>query len=310
MTLRFASRTIPETFMWVRRLALMTLSEEQVLLDIEWSKEASGRQKVTRSRLIHVFDTDPDSQSTSWMTSPLERARFWNLSTLKSIRERFPAPHLPYRSRTPFNREVTFTPSRKRSVVPSNSTCSTKAQVRTTNSTVCYQYPGTLGDSHVHNTAQTLDQGIPALTSAFAARFKSIFPIPLSNQTTEEFSQAITSNLLGGIGYFYGSSIEDSGFSYEWDEEDGETEDEKPRGPRLTEPRGLLTATPSRSFFPRGFYWYVSRVNRTIRCSSCTGTKGSTCYRSELGTMPLDWKSSRIGSTSLMKMVGWDASKS
>lgn len=136
MTLRFESRTIPKTFMWVRRLALTTLSEEQALLDIEWSKEASGRQKVTRSRLIHVFDADPDSQSTSWMTSPLERARFWNLSALRSIRERFPAPHLPYRSRTPFNRGVTFTPSRKRSVVPSNSTCFTKAQVRTINSTV------------------------------------------------------------------------------------------------------------------------------------------------------------------------------
>jgi mannosyl-oligosaccharide glucosidase len=103
-----------------------------------------------------------------------------------------------------------------------------------------------------------LDQGILALTSAFATRFKSIFPIPLSNQTTEEFSQAITSNLLGGIGYFYGSSIEDRAFSYEWDEEDGESEVEKPKGPKLTEPRELFTATPSRSFFPRGFYWYVS----------------------------------------------------
>ncbi|KAF9653126.1 glycoside hydrolase family 63 protein [Thelephora ganbajun] len=102
--------------------------------------------------------------------------------------------------------------------------------------------------------AESLDQGIPALTSAFTTRFKSIFPIPPSNQTTEKFSQAITSNLLGGIGYFYGSSIEDRGFSYEWDE-DGETEDETPKGPKLTEPRELFTATPSRSFFPRGFYW-------------------------------------------------------
>jgi mannosyl-oligosaccharide glucosidase len=102
------------------------------------------------------------------------------------------------------------------------------------------------------------------LTSAFAARFKSIFPIPPSNYTTEEFSQAITSNLLGGIGYFYGSSIEDRGFAYEWDEEDDET-NEKSKGPRLTEPRELLTATPSRSFFPRGFYWYARRVYKPLR---------------------------------------------
>ncbi|KAF9792420.1 glycoside hydrolase [Thelephora terrestris] len=106
-----------------------------------------------------------------------------------------------------------------------------------------------------HNLdSESLDQGILALTSAFAARFKSTFPIPPSNHTAEQFSQAITSNLLGGIGYFYGSSIEDRGFAYEWDEEDEET-DEKPRGPKLTTPKGLLTATPSRSFFPRGFYW-------------------------------------------------------
>ena len=113
-----------------------------------------------------------------------------------------------------------------------------------------------------------MDQGIPALTSAFAARFKSVFPIPPSNQTTEKFSQDITSNLLGGIGYFYGSSIEGRGVTHEWDEEDEETEGEEPKEPKLTEPRELFTATPSRSFFPRGFYWYARRIDRTLGCSS------------------------------------------
>lgn len=201
-------------------------------------------------------------------------------------------------------------PSRKRSPDPSNLTYSTRAGVRTTNSTVRYQYPSTLGHSHVHDTAESLDQGIPALTSAFSNRFKSVFPIPFGNQTTEEFSQAITSNLLGGIGYFFGSSIEDRRFAYEWDEEDGEMEGGGSGGPTLTEPRELLTATPSRSFFPRGFYWYVNPVGRTSGCLSRTGTKGSTCYRSGLGTTPLVWKSSRIGSASLMKTVGWGVSKS
>lgn len=71
------------------------------------------------------------------------------------------------------------------------------------------------------------------------------------------FSKAITSNLLGGIGYFYGDSVVDAGFAHEWDQDDEGFDEKqtKSSGARYTEPRGLLTATPSRSFFPRGFYW-------------------------------------------------------
>ena len=46
------------------------------------------------------------------------------------------------------------------------------------------------------------------------------------------------SNMLGGIGYFYGSSLVRVG-------------DEILQTP----PAALLTAVPSRSFFPRGFLW-------------------------------------------------------
>ncbi|KAI6102747.1 mannosyl oligosaccharide glucosidase-domain-containing protein [Pisolithus croceorrhizus] len=95
---------------------------------------------------------------------------------------------------------------------------------------------------------------------------KDIFPIhgsglALDLERLETFSKAITSNLFGGIGYFYGTSIVDKGFAYEWDQEDEYSYDEDdeqrdlPQGPRLTEPKALFTATPSRSFFPRGFYW-------------------------------------------------------
>jgi len=71
------------------------------------------------------------------------------------------------------------------------------------------------------------------------------------------FSKAVTSNLLGGVGYFYGTSIVNRKFSFEWDEEEDSNDEEEvsEKGAKLTEPRSLLTATPSRSFFPRGFYW-------------------------------------------------------
>jgi mannosyl-oligosaccharide glucosidase len=66
----------------------------------------------------------------------------------------------------------------------------------------------------------------------------------------------MTSNMLGGIGYYHGSSIVDRTFRHDYDDDD-ENEDGEvgKQAPVLTEERELLTATPSRSFFPRGFYW-------------------------------------------------------
>ena len=108
---------------------------------------------------------------------------------------------------------------------------------------------------------------MPALSAAYNDRFDTVFPIPSNYETTDpeslrSFSKAITSNLIGGIGYFYGTSIVDRGFAYEWDQDDDSDsdDDDEKKGPTLVEPKGLLTATPSRSFFPRGFYWCVSAV--------------------------------------------------
>ena len=121
------------------------------------------------------------------------------------------------------------------------------------------------GNAHKTNAfaAATLDEGIAAFSTSFNQRFHEIFPVPDSpkRDALEAFSQAITSNLLGGIGYFYGPSIIDPNFSYDWDddsspaESDDDNRGRKAEGARLTEPKALLTATPSRSFFPRGFYW-------------------------------------------------------
>jgi len=102
------------------------------------------------------------------------------------------------------------------------------------------------------------------LVQAYGQRFRDILPHPSDypdgkKESLEAFSKAVTSNLVAGVGYFYGNSIVDRRFSYEWDEdEDVATTydaDNSSKGPKLTEPKALLTATPSRSFFPRGFYW-------------------------------------------------------
>lgn len=102
-----------------------------------------------------------------------------------------------------------------------------------------------------------------AASKAYNARFDKTFPLPAPYNTPDHrtFAKALTSNLIGGIGYYQGASIVDRAFRHEYDEEDDsddEDEDEIEAGvqqPKLTEERELLTATPSRSFFPRGFYW-------------------------------------------------------
>lgn len=94
-----------------------------------------------------------------------------------------------------------------------------------------------------------------------------------------EFAQVALSNLIGGIGYFYGDSLvdlsqekndvtaaESSSLSEEDveleallnDPSEKEDEQEKVAPPAKVEkanPTQLFTATPSRSFFPRGFFW-------------------------------------------------------
>ena len=81
---------------------------------------------------------------------------------------------------------------------------------------------------------------------------------PYNSPEYTKFAQAITSNLVGGIGYYHGASIVDRAFKYDHDEEAEDDDDEIESGieaPKLEPDRELLTATPSRSFFPRGFYW-------------------------------------------------------
>ncbi|RUS86055.1 hypothetical protein EGW08_006209 [Elysia chlorotica] len=86
----------------------------------------------------------------------------------------------------------------------------------------------------------------------FDAKFEKVFQLEQRNYTVNEihFAKAALSNMLGGIGYFYGPSLVQSRYNSEpvnyW---------EAP----------LYTAVPSRPFFPRGFLWDEGFHNMLIR---------------------------------------------
>jgi mannosyl-oligosaccharide glucosidase len=105
--------------------------------------------------------------------------------------------------------------------------------------------------------------------SSFETEFEKKFRLLHKgfNVKQVEFAQYMLSNMLGGIGYFYGDSIVDSSLlGYDEDQFNDENEEDddyfqvtsviKPEpNPQLVEPHELFTGVPSRPFFPRGFLW-------------------------------------------------------
>lgn len=76
----------------------------------------------------------------------------------------------------------------------------------------------------------------------FETKFSEVFQLKQKGYSAEEIrvAEAALSNMLGGIGYFYGASKVQSTYN---------------NGPVPYWKAPLLTAVPSRSFFPRGFLW-------------------------------------------------------
>ncbi|KAJ9596409.1 hypothetical protein L9F63_012572 [Diploptera punctata] len=76
----------------------------------------------------------------------------------------------------------------------------------------------------------------------FNIKFENVFKLSSKGYKNDEilFAKAVLSNLVGGIGYFYGASRVESAYT---------------RGPVPYWKAPLYTAVPSRSFFPRGFLW-------------------------------------------------------
>ncbi|CCJ31135.1 unnamed protein product, partial [Pneumocystis jirovecii] len=104
-------------------------------------------------------------------------------------------------------------------------------------------------------TSHQLKNRITSNSELFKKRFAKIFPFtyPFNSNKYTKFAQTLLSNLLGNIGYFYGDSIVDRSYIYEYEETFQEYNLEK--SPQVEGPFSLFTATPNKSFFPRGFYW-------------------------------------------------------
>ncbi|GME32220.1 Glycoside hydrolase family 63 [Neofusicoccum parvum] len=111
-------------------------------------------------------------------------------------------------------------------------------------------------------TSEDLTQELEAATSTFSKRYNELMKpqAPFNKEKYVEFSKSLFSNLVGGIGYFFGDSRVDRSYDSAYDEENEgfweETADARARnGAELEGPYELFTSIPSRPFFPRGFLW-------------------------------------------------------
>ncbi|KAF9134810.1 Processing alpha glucosidase I [Mortierella sp. 14UC] len=109
-------------------------------------------------------------------------------------------------------------------------------------------------------TSTVITSALAKAEDAFDKRFENTFHLKQHgySESMVNFAKATMSNLIGGIGYFHGSSIVDESPTYEDGQNDhleGPVARRPSPNPRMTEPAELFSAVPSRSFFPRGFYW-------------------------------------------------------
>jgi len=93
-----------------------------------------------------------------------------------------------------------------------------------------------------HLLGDTYQASLSDHLTKFDRRFEEAFGLAAKGYDRDRvtFAKAVLSNMIGGIGYFYGSSLVKSVHA---------------SFPLNYWPAALYTAVPSRSFFPRGFLW-------------------------------------------------------
>lgn len=99
---------------------------------------------------------------------------------------------------------------------------------------------------------KTLTESLQFAKTSFYSRFKAVYQpqSPFTNQHHVKFSQELLANLLGGIGFFHGSSKVSTDAIAEKSSLATVDANVEERGPY-----DLFSAVPSRPFFPRGFLW-------------------------------------------------------
>ena len=108
----------------------------------------------------------------------------------------------------------------------------------------------------------SLTNGIENALSMFNKRFDLVYAPqpPFQSEQYVKFSKSLLSNLMGGLGYFYGSSKVDISPVSEGNETSQDLGEEAAlaQGHAIVEETGpyqLFSTVPSRPFFPRGFLW-------------------------------------------------------
>lgn len=100
-------------------------------------------------------------------------------------------------------------------------------------------------------TSETAEALITAGLNEIDSKFNRKFSMGKKDKDKTQFVKSTLSDLLGGIGYFYGNQIVDR----ETVLDERHFDEIKLEHPQEEGPYGLFTAVPSRSQFPRGFYW-------------------------------------------------------
>lgn len=111
-------------------------------------------------------------------------------------------------------------------------------------------------------SSEDLTREIKETTESFGERFSSVFKpqAPFTADKYAKFGRSMFSNLIGGIGYFYGQHVTDRSYAPEYDEDDegfweAAAEARARKEQKLEGPYELFSSIPSRPFFPRGFLW-------------------------------------------------------